>query len=538
MGEHISIEDVDCDYEQLVTDSVTICQLLGYVLLEETRIEVRFGHNVQIYIAHLVDHPPELETREDKYGKVTQVEPAYVPFSYIQKQSHLLLEPLSPAKGNIILRKHPNVKLNLLFYNGRQRIETKLSFEEAIQVRGETYLKCSFPSWLALSSGRQFFRVPIWHYKKLPLSILSDKFPRTQATVFDVSIGGMSFCHPIEQDKIPNDSRIQLVFGLPDKPVMKVTGWVRHHGPVTKTLAKTRHCRISHLMTGVQFELVNQKMENKVGNLVGVLQAEYLANINQRAEPLDIPKYVIFMDEKPGDLVHLRKMRESQLKFREEEEKEKTETSEVALSDFFEDDLPVEEEGSYKYVPIEERYARLQFQEESKSEIPSNKQTEASSEPVLEKEKSPTKKEKAPITVDAPRLSFHSDEEMAALRKQRKEEVLHRQQKEKALKEEQTQRKKKSWLQKLVPGVSRKKKKSGLTFVEEKDAAKNRYAIMDDDPKGRAVGKKRPLRVKMEDKPKKSTSRKPERRSSSAGGFEELEVLRHKMRVNKMIDKK
>ncbi|MBF0189047.1 MAG: PilZ domain-containing protein [Magnetococcales bacterium] len=306
-------------YLEEVTEATRIRDFIKYALVGEERVEIQLGKQVRVFYTQFVDQIPEPVEEIGDDGEAKLVQPYYPSLSYLHDLTHVLVEPILPVKGTLLLRKFPRVGLTMRFFNGEHRVEAKMRLRGMVTVEGRKMLKLSFPKRVELREARRHFRVPVTHYFKLALDVQSGRVDRTTVTIRDLSLGGLSFCHGLDLEQLPQESKLQCILTIPDEPIIKAMAYVRNHSPVTKKMAQQRRCRISHTICGLQFDMTDAKLENRLSDIVGRLQLEYIGKLKQDMEPYDIPTTLVWKD-KHDDPNYRPEERESSLEFYDDEE--------------------------------------------------------------------------------------------------------------------------------------------------------------------------------------------------------------------------
>ncbi|MBF0153946.1 MAG: PilZ domain-containing protein [Magnetococcales bacterium] len=266
---------------ETVVDVAKIRQLLERCLNEEERLEVELGERVRVFHTLLLDHPPELAEVVDAAGRksLEEPKPLYRPCSYLAAADHILLEPLIPSIGNLELRKNPEGVAKIRFFHGTHALEGIVRFEGVVKVRERQALRFGFPNPLLKSQRRRTFRVRIAHYMKIALTVRMDAFPEFKPSLYDLSAGGLAFCHDKDPDSVPIGTKLGVVLTVPGTPAIKVSAFVRGHRPVTRAMAKERNCRINNSLCGIQFDLKDIRQEGQVSEIVQRLQQSYLSRL-------------------------------------------------------------------------------------------------------------------------------------------------------------------------------------------------------------------------------------------------------------------
>ncbi|MBF0622305.1 MAG: PilZ domain-containing protein [Magnetococcales bacterium] len=278
-------------YDKIITDPDAIQKHLYNGYMSDQRFEIRISQRVRLHFTQMMDHLPERTVKRDdegqpvlKDGEPVLLTPHYRDLSYLAWREHLLFSPLTPAKGNLYFKKYPDLKVRLRFFHQVYRVESVIRFKKIIKVRGEPALMFTYPTKMGLMQAREHFRFRIPRQAQATLTVKGEGIEEQSVPLFDLSAGGLAFCHPIPIKSIPQDT--QLVFTLTRKGGESVTipGWVRNHSPVSKAIARKRLCRISHAITGVQFDMQDNADAAAINGYVFAIQRLVIAIKKRRDE--------------------------------------------------------------------------------------------------------------------------------------------------------------------------------------------------------------------------------------------------------------
>ncbi|MBF0369287.1 MAG: hypothetical protein HQL52_07525 [Magnetococcales bacterium] len=277
------------EHEEIVTNGEKIETLLRYCLEEGVRVEVELGERVRLYHTTMTDHLPELVEESDEEGNTTYKEAVpYEPFSYLASRDRLVLDSLTPETGNQELMDSADPELMIRFFQGNNAVEGEVSFQKAIQIRGDKALLLSYPTKLRLVEKRRYFRVLVRHFLNVTLTVKGQGIKAFKPSVYDVGAGGLAFCHEINDKDFPLGMTLQLTLGIPGEDEVQVDAFVRRHYPVNPKIAAQRQCRLKDTVCCVQFDLQNRRIESIIGQSVTRLQQKYLSQKARDMGPMDM----------------------------------------------------------------------------------------------------------------------------------------------------------------------------------------------------------------------------------------------------------
>ncbi|MEO5364984.1 MAG: PilZ domain-containing protein [Magnetococcus sp. WYHC-3] len=274
-------------YEVVVDQPGAVAAALQECLREEERLELQIGHQVRVFFTQvapeLPNTPPPGEGAESAAAPPQEVPAA--PLSagdgagYLQRGEFLLLEPLAPANGNLILRQHPGATVQLRFFQRTDAVETWVAFQEVVQSGDRPALKVSFPRCLGRIRQRRHYRVRAIAGAELRLKVRGADFPPPGAElrVLDMSAGGMAFFHELEGEGLALETPLRLTLQPPTAAPLELTALVRNDKPATRKMIHAGLCGPRGRVCGVQFDIPDQARETWIGAEVARLQQVILA---------------------------------------------------------------------------------------------------------------------------------------------------------------------------------------------------------------------------------------------------------------------
>ncbi|MGN7613093.1 hypothetical protein ACQZV8_13530 [Magnetococcales bacterium HHB-1] len=173
---------------------------------EHSYLEIHIGGRDQTLFAYFADHPPQpAEDEEIVDGSISGE--LYEPLSYLRQGDHLVISHMTPPE--VIEELDVGVKLNLLFFDGVKGVEAAVNFRGEEQIEGERCLILSFPKSIFVSDKRRYFRSPV--IKNMPVKIMEP----FEASVLDLSQGGLAFCFPEDAGQIDEGTEVNLKLVIP-----------------------------------------------------------------------------------------------------------------------------------------------------------------------------------------------------------------------------------------------------------------------------------------------------------------------------------
>ncbi|MBF0589759.1 MAG: PilZ domain-containing protein, partial [Magnetococcales bacterium] len=306
------------------------------------------------------------EQKQDEEGNPVLEEPPHTPMAYLADGKYLLLSVLTPHKGNLYFKKYPDLKVKIRFFHKAYLVEGIVRFLDFIKVRGEHALRFSYPAKLGMTKGRSYFRTLNAHYGSIKLTLEGEEIEPITPTVYDISLGGIAFCHPIPIQQLPKDFQLKLALTFQKELPVKLNAFVRNHSPVTKVIARNRVCRISHSICGTQFDIKDETLEMRIGRIVSAMQLEAMSKMAKLCEPMDLPSTLEFWNKRDKERYGGRKKRASSLQFKDDQEM-KEELSGVTAKREADQAKAEEEERKQKQPPsIEERAKKLEARDKAK----------------------------------------------------------------------------------------------------------------------------------------------------------------------------
>jgi len=255
---------------------------LQTTLLADEVVELQLEDRSRTFFTRLVDQLPPLEESIDEDGSIILQEPEYLEGSYLQQQELVLVAPMEPVNGNILVRRSQKVFLRIPV--GTNSLECESRFLGIQTVRDIPFIALAFPVSGIELSQRQYFRARL--LTTLPSQVIV-RLPNNDfasCNLLDIGINGMAFENPWPSALLPPGSPVTIQFerlSLPDSRLFTV---VRNH----ITCRKTKDCHTVSNRCGVQFSVEDLSVARQLERLVAEIQREQLRLLRERADEAGI----------------------------------------------------------------------------------------------------------------------------------------------------------------------------------------------------------------------------------------------------------
>lgn len=271
-----------------VKDSGQIIRWLQKAMMEEENVEVTLNDRTRIFFTNFVDHLPELIPVPQPEGQapppegtpapetVQFTEPPYVPFSYLQGRTHLVISPLTPALGNVQIRSATEVIIR--FFQGVKALEATVPFMSTVTVRGEPALQLGFPAAMRLFRKRRHFRARVTPEASVSLKLSAKGLPEQVFKVIDISVGGLAFCTAMTEEQLPIGTPVKVHLTAGTIPPVLVTAFVRNFA---RSSIK-EGCQKGEYRCGLQFDVLSQHVGQAIEEMVTYVQREFLQEVQER----------------------------------------------------------------------------------------------------------------------------------------------------------------------------------------------------------------------------------------------------------------
>jgi signal transduction histidine kinase len=259
-------------YDKIITHQPRILNILLEQCLLEERIEVQVDKRPQIFFSHFMDETLEKKHTLDKNGRFVIVEHPYELFSYLKKEQYLLLKPLVPDEGNMLIVDGDNIRIMIRFFFGNNALVADLSFERFVKIGDEAAIRASYPLELGIVHTRMNLRTQALPDSKVTVIINTARISNFKTHIQDISLGGLSFCSIHPPDLLPTNDAVNMILSFPGMENLTIDGIIRHY----IRMPKKCDCGIGEAICGVMFENVSMDRKMQVNELIAFIQKEYL----------------------------------------------------------------------------------------------------------------------------------------------------------------------------------------------------------------------------------------------------------------------
>ncbi|MBF0609975.1 MAG: PilZ domain-containing protein [Magnetococcales bacterium] len=284
-------------YDKILSDSQKVRSLLEGCLAEGERIELELDSKVRLFYTVLLDHPeeePEGEGAEKSFLRKHKP-------GYLWAGTHVVLAPLIPTLGNLMLKKMTEPKGILRFFKDLRAYEANVDFLRSDVIRDEPVLIFSYPKKFGILNKRRHYRMRIPDSFPITASVTIADDPDVNhlpVQVYDVSAGGLGFIHKIAEEKFEPEMKIALTIRIPGIIYLKIPAFVRSQAQLNLREVKVEGIA-TRMLVGVQFDICSLEIEGKVSGLVAHLQQSQLAQRNDYDDDAAGPSGVLqFKDTK------------------------------------------------------------------------------------------------------------------------------------------------------------------------------------------------------------------------------------------------
>lgn len=292
---HTSTPDEAVVFDDIITDPEEIRNQLELLLLEEERIELEADGEVRLYFSYLKDSPPESAASGDPKSS----DSTSAPFSYLRKREYLLIDPVVPRLGNAKILK--SQQLLIRFFNGVHQVTAEITFAGVKEGNdGTKHIMLSYPQQLGVIRRRRHHRTKLSPNTRTFLSVQIGEHPPWVSKFVDISLGGVSFCSP-QPESLPINESIHLILHDGEGSELAVDAFVRQHLPPG---AGKGVCSNTNGPCGVQFDILNVAMQDRLAYFSNQAQREYLAWLRQKRERLGVGTRLLHLESHQPEDAH------------------------------------------------------------------------------------------------------------------------------------------------------------------------------------------------------------------------------------------
>lgn len=275
------------ELHRAINSASCIQRHLQTTLLEEEVVELQLHDRSRTFFTRLIDKLPPLEEFTDEDGSIILQEPEYPEGSYLQQRETVLVAPMEPVSGNILIRRSQQVFLRIPI--GTNSLECESRFLGIQTVRDAPFIALAFPlSGLELSQ-RRYYRAKTMTKLLSQVIVTLPNNESASCPLIDIGINGLAFekalavnpfaprhaCHhPIRRTQLAG-------LNLPDSKLFAV---VRNH----ITCRKTKECQIVSSRCGVQLSVEDMSVARQLERVVAEIQREHLRILRERADEAGI----------------------------------------------------------------------------------------------------------------------------------------------------------------------------------------------------------------------------------------------------------
>ncbi len=270
------------ELHRVINSSTCIQRHLQTTLLDEEVVELQLQDRSRTFFTRLIDKLPPLEEFTDEDGSIILQEPKYLEGSYLQQHQMVLVAPLEPVSGNILIRRSQQVFFRIPI--GTNSLDCESRFLGIETVRGTPFIALAFPASGMELSQRRFYRAKT--LTKL-LSQVTVYLPNNDFAIcplIDIGINGLSFENPWPPGLLLPGSPVTIQFEKLNLPDSRLFAVVRNH----ITCRKTKDCQIVSSRCGIQFSVEDLSVARQLERTVAEIQREHLRFLKERADEAGI----------------------------------------------------------------------------------------------------------------------------------------------------------------------------------------------------------------------------------------------------------
>lgn len=255
---------------------------LQTTLLEEELVELQLQDRSRTFFTRLVDKLPPLEEFTDEDGSIILKEPEYHEGSYLQQQELVLIGPMEPVNGNILIRRSQQVFLRIPI--GTNSLECESRFLGIETVRDTPYIALAFPLSAIELSQRRYYRAKLLTNGQANVIVHLPNNDFAVCPLLDIGIDGLAFENPWPPALLPPGTPVTIEFERLNLPEPRLFAVVRNH----VTCRKTKDCRVVSMRCGVQFSVADLSLARQLERIVAEIQREHLRFLRERADEAGI----------------------------------------------------------------------------------------------------------------------------------------------------------------------------------------------------------------------------------------------------------
>ena len=237
----------------VITDGPTIANLLVAAAEAKVPVEVGFGNKIVVFRSHfLLEHEAENGDAEPTAA-------------YLRKRNHVLLAELTPSDGN---ERVVNAEfLTVHFPVNNKFTEFQTHFLGMADRTDAKAFKLAFPTIAFRKAQRRgALRAQVTEAHGLSMMVTRAAGVGFEATVFDVSTGGVGFFIPSDVAQFSPPSEVEVNLSWPDGQELSLPGQLIREGN-----------RKGKRYGQVRFNIRSYELTRKLGELVAFVQRKRLS---------------------------------------------------------------------------------------------------------------------------------------------------------------------------------------------------------------------------------------------------------------------
>jgi c-di-GMP-binding flagellar brake protein YcgR len=270
------------ELHRAINSASCIQRHLQTTLLEEEVVELQLHDRSRTFFTRLIDKLPPMKEFTDEDGSIILQEPEYPEGSYLQQQETILIAPMEPVGGNILIRRSQQVFLRIPI--GTNSLECESRFLGIQTVRDAPFIALAFPlSGLELSQ-RRYYRAKTMTKLLSQVIVTLPNNESASCPLIDIGINGLAFENPWPSTLLPPGTPVTIQFARLNLPDSKLFAVVRNH----ITCRKSKDCKIVSSRCGIQFSVEDMSVARQLERVVAEIQREHLRILRERADEAGI----------------------------------------------------------------------------------------------------------------------------------------------------------------------------------------------------------------------------------------------------------
>jgi hypothetical protein len=253
--------------------------MLSYLqtaFFDDKVLEVQLDGKPAVFFSRLKDDVPEPQVSADPAAPQTDDSPDYIPGSYLTVLSHLVILPVEPGMGNVLLRASRFIVLRM--FTSTMAVEMVATFADLAKVEELPVLRLSYPEiGRVVPNAREFrAKVPENLNFEMAIDVGEDEDPLTTRPV-NISIKGIAGAVSKKEQKLFKVGTAYTInLYLDVELLLRVMGTVRH-------LSKNRKKFGIEYVVGIDFDTETKTQAAVIESIVATVQRAHLKELAEKS---------------------------------------------------------------------------------------------------------------------------------------------------------------------------------------------------------------------------------------------------------------